>query len=399
MTFKKYLLNFLFIYFIFHLFSFLFALVLNPLIFWSGKSLFQIGYAFEAAGYGSGDTTYKYLEMFWHLCLSLILAIPVTMQINQFAHKNSYKTIRYLFQTVLRLYLAFYMLVYGFSKIFPFQFPPMDYFRLTQPYGESSPMGLAWTFMQFSPYYTAFTGLAEVLGGLLLLNRKTVTLGAVILTGVIANIVMMNFCYDIPVKISSSHMFLAAVILLYYDRIRLLHFFFQNKTVPPKEYEIYLGDARSEKVLRYIKTGFKLLLSVGILSAFSIAYLTMSKQDKSEPTLYGIYEVVTPKNDSGYLHFIFETHNGAAIRYTNNTHLSFTTTIDTVAKKIALQEITDKNSKATPKTENFRYEKTKDGLILYPSDSTSILLKRKTKEDILLTGRGFHWINEKPFNR
>lgn len=399
MSFKKYLLNFLFIYFIFHLFSFLFALVLNPLIFWSGKSLFHIGYSFEASGYGSGDNTYNYLEMFWHLCLSLILAIPVTMQTNQFAHKNSYKTIRYLFQTVLRLYLAFYMLVYGFSKVFPFQFPPMDYFRLAQPYGESSPMGLAWTFMQFSPYYTAFTGLAEVLGGLLLLNRKTVTLGAVILTGVITNIVMMNFCYDIPVKISSSHMLLAALILLYYDRIRLLHFFFQNKAVPPKEHEIYLGDARSEKVLHYIKTGFKLLLSVGILSAFSIAYFTMNKQDKSNPPLYGIYEVSTPKNHSDYLYFVFETHNGAAIRYTNNTYTSFTTTIDTVANTIVLQEITAKNSKTTAKTENFRYTKTKEGLILQMPDSTSVTLKRKTKEDILLSGRGFHWINETPFNR
>ncbi|UUC46077.1 hypothetical protein [Flavobacterium cerinum] len=398
MTIKKYLLNFLFIYFIFHLFSFLFALILNPLIYWSASALFHIEYSFDASGFGSGDNTYKYLETFWHLCLSLILAIPVSMQIRQITVKNSYAILRYLFEVTLRLYLVFFMLIYGFSKVFPFQFPPLHYFRLAQPYGESSPMGLAWTFMQYSPYYTAFTGLAEVTGGLLLLNRKTVTLGAVILTGVTSNIVMMNFCYDIPVKLSSMHMLLAALILLYFDRTRLLYFFIQDKAVPKKGSEIYLGDARSEKILHYIKTGFKLVLSVGIFTAFSIAYLKMQNQDKKEPVLYGCYEVVPSEKPSKYLHFVFETYDGAGIRYTDNTEIKFTSTIDTMTRNIILREITD-DSKSTGKTEHFRYEKTKNGLLLYTKDSLEIDLKRKTKEDFLLTNRGFHWINETPFNR
>lgn len=398
MTIKKYLLNFLFIYFIFHLFSFLFALLLNPLIYWSANTLFHIEYFFNASGFGSGDNTYKYIEMFWHLCLSLILAIPVSMQMNSITVKNSYATLRYLFQVTLRLYLVFYMLIYGFSKVFPFQFPPLHYFRLAQPYGESSPMGLAWTFMQYSPYYTAFTGLAEVVGGLLLLNRKTVTLGAVVLTGVTSNIVMMNLCYDIPVKISSAHMLLAALILLYFDRIRLFHFFIQNKTVSQKGDEISLGDIRSAKALHYIKTGFKLLLSVGIFSAFAIAYLKLQNQDKKEPTLYGFYEVIPSEKPSGYLHFVFETHDDAGIRYTDNQEIKFTTTIDTITRDIVLREITD-DTKSTSKTEYFRYQKTKNGLILYTKDSLEISLKRKTKDDFLLTNRGFHWINETPFNR
>ncbi len=398
MPLKKYLLNFLFIYFIFHLFSFLFALVLNPLIFWSAKSLFHIGYSFEASGRGSGDNTYAYITTFWNLCLSLILALPVTMQLGQLNNKNTYTTLRYLFQVTLRLYLAFYMLVYGFSKVFPFQFPPILYFRLAQPYGESSPMGLAWTFMQFSPHYTAFAGLAEVIGGLLLLNRKTVTLGTVILTGVLSNILMMNLCYDIPVKLSSMHMLLAALILLYYERVRLIRFFILNKAVTQKEHTIYLGDARSEKVLQYIKTGFKLLLSVGIFSAFLIAYLKIHHQDSDNPPLYGFYEVTDPKNNSGYLHFVFETRDAAGIRYTNNREVKFTSTIDTVAKSIVLREITD-NDKTVPKAEYFRYKKTKDGLLFYTADSVKIQLNHKTKEDFLLTGRGFHWISEEPFNR
>jgi hypothetical protein len=39
--------------------------------------------------------------------------------------------------------------------------------RLLKPYGESSPMGLLWTFMGYSTGYNLFTGGAEALGGLL----------------------------------------------------------------------------------------------------------------------------------------------------------------------------------------------------------------------------------------
>jgi hypothetical protein len=39
------------------------------------------------------------------------------------------------------------MLVYGFIKVFPTQFHLPGPGRLVQPYGDSSPMALLWTFM------------------------------------------------------------------------------------------------------------------------------------------------------------------------------------------------------------------------------------------------------------
>lgn len=398
MRIKKYFLCFLLIYFIFHLFSFLFALVLNPIVFWSAKNLFHIGYTFEARGYGSGDYTYKYIETFWHLCLSFILAFPLSMQLSQLKDKNIYKALAYFFLVLLRVYLAFYMLVYGFSKVFPFQFPPVHYFRLAQPYGESSPMGLAWTFMQYSPYYTAFTGLAEIIGGLLLLHRKTVTLGAVILTGVISNIVMMNFCYDIPVKLNSMHMLLAALILLLNDRKRLLTFFIQNKPTVAYEAPYNLKDKRTEKLLEMVKTGFKLLLFAGIFTAYTLSYIKMSNQEENNPELFGFYEVKASDKPVPYVSFVFETYNGAQIRYTNNEEQKFNSKIDSIAHTIQLFSI-EKDSTVTPKEVSFQYTKTKDGLILNTKDTVKIELKLKTKEDFLLTNRGFHWINETPFNR
>ncbi|MFY9224894.1 MAG: hypothetical protein WAQ98_19635, partial [Blastocatellia bacterium] len=72
---------------------------------------------------------------------------------------------------------------------------PLD--RLIQPFGDASPMGLAWTFMGASYSYNFFAGMGEMLAGFLLIFPQTATLGALVAIGVISNIVMLNFSYDI----------------------------------------------------------------------------------------------------------------------------------------------------------------------------------------------------------
>lgn len=64
--------------------------------------------------------------------------------------------------------------------------------------------------MGYSRTYTIFAGAGEVIGGVLLFFRRTTTLGALILCGVLANVVALNFSYGIPVKIFSSLLLLLA---------------------------------------------------------------------------------------------------------------------------------------------------------------------------------------------
>ena len=98
------------------------------------------------------------------------------------------------------------MILYGASKVFMGQFGPPGFGRLLETYGDSSPMGLLWTFMGFSQGYTFFAGLAEMLGGVLMITRRTTLLGAMVSAGVLSNIVLLNFFYDVPVKQFSSHL-------------------------------------------------------------------------------------------------------------------------------------------------------------------------------------------------
>ena len=51
--------------------------------------------------------------------------------------------------------------------------------------------------------YTFIAGLAEIVGAVLLLWRRTTLIGALLLAGVLVNIVLLNFCYDVPVKLFS----------------------------------------------------------------------------------------------------------------------------------------------------------------------------------------------------
>ena len=127
------------------------------------------------------------------------------------------------------------MLSYGMAKVFPGQFgaPTLD--RLLEPYGQSSPMGLLWTFMGDSRPYAFFTGVVECLGGLLLFSQRTTTLGALVVAAAMGNVAMLNFSYDVPVKLYSSHLFALAVLLLLPDIPRLRRVFLTNESTRPAQ--------------------------------------------------------------------------------------------------------------------------------------------------------------------
>ena len=57
---------------------------------------------------------------------------------------------------------------------------------------------VVWAFYGYSPVYGRFTGLYEVVPALLLLSRRTVTLGALGLFAVSLNITVMDFAYGYP---------------------------------------------------------------------------------------------------------------------------------------------------------------------------------------------------------
>jgi hypothetical protein len=359
---------------------------------------------------GSGDTTYDYLVIGFLFLLSLI---GCTIWSILDRHRHSYPALQYWLTAFVRYYLAFTMLNYGMVKVIKLQFPFPGIGRLLEPYGNSSPMGLAWTFMGYSRGYNYFAGFAEVIAGLLLLFRRTTTFGALVALAVSANIMAMNYCFDIPVKLLSTIMVMMSLYLLSENAGQLFNAFFRNK------------EARFTHPQPFVPKKRTWFLTIRIFKCLLIAYTlfgliysdigAMKQYGDMAPTttLQGVYNIKTFIRNKDTLaplqtdtlrwkQLVLDgspTYGYASIRSMNDSAKGyFSFKPDTIQHTITLTAYADSTNKYTF---HYRLPK-KDSMILlgaWKKDSLEIHLKLADWKNLLLVRRGFHWINEYPLNR
>jgi hypothetical protein len=235
--------RFLFVYFVFAFPSAILQLVpvvgglgyflemaIRPFYVWVGKVAF--GLEITVFPNGSGDTTFNWIQAGTNLGIAM-LATGIWSAADR--RRTSYPWLKDALWTLMRFVLASAMLGYGINKVFALQFPPPGMQRLLQQYGDSSPMGLMWTFMGASPAYVMFAGWMETIGGLLLLFRRTQLLGAMLVAGVMANVFVLNMCYDVPVKLYSFHLMAMALVIAAPDAARMWNLFVMNRPVEPAD--------------------------------------------------------------------------------------------------------------------------------------------------------------------
>jgi hypothetical protein len=207
---------------------------------------------------GSGDTSLKYTEAFILIIFAGIGSIIWTLILK----KDEYYTkLSAILEILVRYYLAATLFGYGFSKVIPLQFSLPNAQRLNTTYGESSLMGLAWTFMGSSPGYTILSGCIEVVAGIFLLFHRTRLLGAIVSVVVFINVFALNIFYNIPVKLFSLHLLLMSVLILAMNAKRLLGFFFLNSDIAAEEPQIHFKNTRRSTIIYYTLN----VLLVGIL--------------------------------------------------------------------------------------------------------------------------------------
>lgn len=202
----------------------------RPLYVWIGRAAFGVDITVFPAG--SGDTTYSWVQLASELAFAAAAAIAWTALDRG---RTGHPRLRDGLWIAMRFVLATFMFSYGLAKVFEMQFPSPDVGRLLTPYGDSSPMGLLWTFMGASRPYSMFAGWMEIAGGLLLCFRRTQLAGALLTAGVMANVFMLNMCYDVPVKIFSFQLLALAVAIAAPDLPRLAGMFVLNRPVPPAD--------------------------------------------------------------------------------------------------------------------------------------------------------------------
>lgn len=400
-TLKKVAFRFLTIYFLVYMLPMPGA---NQIIPWVGEHILGFGEV-SVKGSGSGDRLFDFVQLFVMLSIAVLGALIWTLADRKRLH---YRELFYWLTVLIRYYLAFYMFVYGFAKVFKAQFPFPPLIRLLEPYGDSSPMGLVWTFMGYSLAYNIFTGMGEVIGGVLCFFRRTTTLGAMVIIGVMSNVVMLNFFYDVPVKLFSVHLVLLAVFLLAQDAGRLWNFFIMNRPTEPRDYTPFFG-GRQQRIGRRI---LKVVIIVGPLIYGVWQGFTIQKKygDFSPlPPLYGIYEVETfVVNDDTipplltdtlrWQKLVFDKHNWTHVIKMDDGKVRFTPELDTSQHHLVLVHAKDTSIKY-----DFSYEQpAEDSLILsgvLAGDSLVLYMKEFPRDSFLLIRRGFQWVNEFPFNR
>ena len=245
-----------------------------------GKYFFGIKTPFEEAS----EITYWLVHMFSIFLLSLLITAIWTV----FDRKRlNYEKLEKWLLLYLRFYLAFVMFTYGMHKVFPMQGGFITVSSLEKPIGMLVPADLHWKFLAYSNAYKIFSGLIEMAGGLLILWRRTATLGALILMGVLSIVVVLNFCFDINMKFPSLHYLLITLIILWKDRQRLVNLFILNRPTVP---QVYVPLIRSPKWSRVLSV---FLISLVICKLYQKTEInnkhwkSVSAFDKRP--LYGIY--------------------------------------------------------------------------------------------------------------
>jgi hypothetical protein len=377
---------------------------LHAFVVWLGKNVLRLPYDIVHFTYGSGDTTYDYILV---LCCFVIAVISTIIWSLVDRESESYPKLYYWLTVIVRFYVGLMLISYGMVKIFKLQFPSPYLYRLLQPYGDSSPMGLAWTFLGFSKGYNYFMGFAEVAAGLLLF-RRTTTFGALLTMMTAANVMAINYFYDVPVKILSTALFVLSLFLASRDLKRLVTFFFSGQAVAlPKIPYPYAANRKmniARIATKVIVIGY--ILTMSIIQGIQFEKLYGESAPKLK--LYGVYNVETfvlgqdtlppiMTDTLRWKKFAINNLTQARIYHVNDSIGKYQTQIDTTKQSIILSmgAIEYKLTYQQKDSVNFRF------VGLLQRDSIAITL-RKVKfrpEDFRLMGREFHWINETPYNR
>jgi len=353
---------------------------------------------------GSGDKTFDWVLLFVMVVFTVI-ATAIWSIVDR--RRENYVALHKWFRLVIRICLAGQMFGYGWAKAVPLQMPFPYLTKLLEPYGNFSPMGVLWASIGASPAYESFAGCAEMLGGILLIVPRTTTLAALVCLADMTQVFMLNMTYDVPVKLLSFHLILLSLILLAPDLQRLANIFFLNRTAGPSTQPALFTTARANRIAIVVQLLIGIwLMGMNAYSSWSGWHEYGGGSPKSE--LYGVWNVDQMTidgqlrspliNDYGrWRRVVFDINDIASFQRMDDSFASYGAQIDLKSGALVLTKFTDKNWKA-----NFTFQRpTPDQLVLdgqMDGHKVRMQMQLFDRKKFLLVSRGFHWVQEKPFN-
>jgi hypothetical protein len=201
---------------------------------------------------------------------------------------------------------------------------------------------------------------------------------------------------------------LMSIFLLSKDAIRLVNFFFLNKPAAPANLSPHTFKKRWKNITLCVIKYILVIYSVAGNFISDVQAMSQYGDKVKKPPLYGIYNVqsfvrnkdtIAPltTDTTRWNKFVISRPGGARVRFMNDSSKRYDFDIDTLKHTIVMNTYADTINKA-----HFTYQTKKDTLVLagtFKKDSLHIRMTKYDLNNFILIKRGFHWVNEVPFNR
>lgn len=170
--------------------------------------------------------------------------------------RNEYNVEYYWLRVALRYRLAIAAIAYGFIKFFPLLAPFPTTSQLNTLYGEYTTWKMFLVSLGAAPKYEIFLGTVEILAGLLLLFRKTATIGAFVYLTFISNVFLSDIAYEGGEYVYSLFLVSIAAFLLFYDGRRLSTLLFFEKPTNPNRFKFSFREKWQRNARLIAKSAF-----------------------------------------------------------------------------------------------------------------------------------------------
>jgi uncharacterized membrane protein YphA (DoxX/SURF4 family) len=359
------------------------------------RNFLRTGYSFAPLdGVESvSNTAYGWLLF---LCWVMLAAGATVVWSILDRRRLNYGRLHQWLRLLLRYMLALSMINYGIIKLIPTQMiAPPPLFVLLQRLGDLPPMRLLWIFIGSSPAYETFTGCAELLGGVLLLVPRTTLLGALICLADMVNVVMLNFGYDVQVKLISMQFLAMAVILVAPDLRRLANLLLFNRAVehaevPPLFSRPWLN--RTPQILFFLFG----LYTIG--ATFVSTYKWYQTLHPARPPLYGAWsveefvvdgqDVPLFKDPQRWRWMVFQRPGSVTVELMIGSRQGYSLNLDRKARTMILGS---KTPDTPERVAEFSYTKPDSATLMLDGQLNGHRTHARLHK-MMLISTGFHWI-------
>jgi uncharacterized membrane protein YphA (DoxX/SURF4 family) len=376
---------------------------------WVGRHVLHLARPIAAVPNGSGDRTFDYVQV---LCVAALSGLAALVWTAFDRRPRQSRALAEGLRIYLRYTLALILLTRGIGMLTGVRFPFPGIDRLQERLGDSSPLTLFSTFMGYSPLYAGFVGASEALGGLLLLFRRTATLGALLALAMASHAAAFAFSYDVPEKLLSLHLLAMAGWLLAPDARRLVDGLLLDRPTRPPD----LAPQFAGRWTKPILVGDALVAIIAIIAIIAITSHDLDRRRERmrmpRPPIYGVWDVdeisrggrVVPSwsgDPNRWRRLIVSSLGDVAVRLASGARQSFAAAYGKRLVTLSSRDGSGDAGKQAPFATLAWSQPDPDRLVLQGTvrgEALMVKLRRVDESRVLLLTRGFHLISDDAVN-